>query len=132
MNHDTIKDGVCRCLAVVLGIDASSIKPEDKIIDDLGADSLDLLDLIFQLERHFGIRINPRDIERRAQHALGDIPLEIEGIYTQEALEQLRQSMPEVPVAEMKPGLSINRLPYLFRVKTFMNLVERLTLEEKF
>ncbi len=131
MNHDAIKDGVCQCLAVVLEIDAATIKTEDKIINDLGADSLDLLDLIFQLERHFGLRIKPRDLERRAQEALGNIPLEVEGVYTPKALEQLRRSMPEVPPEEMADGLRMSRLPYLFRVQTFINLVERLTLEQK-
>jgi len=131
MNHDAVKEGVCKCLAVVLEIDAATIKPEDKIIDDLGADSLDLLDLVFQLEQHFGLRIRPRDIERRAQEALGDAPLEIEGVYTAEALAQMRPSMPEVPAEEMAPGLRIGRLPYLFRVQTFINLVERLQAEQK-
>lgn len=131
MNNDEIRQGVCRCLAEVLKIDEKTIKPEDRIIGDLGADSLDLLDLIFQLEQHFGLRIKPRDIERRAREALGTTPLEIDGAYTQEALEQLRQSMPEVPDDEMVQGLRTNKLPYLFRVQTFVNLVARLASEQK-
>ena len=131
MNNDEISFGVCKCLSEVLKIDEKSIRPEDRVIGDLGADSLDLLDLIFQMEQHFGLRIKPRDIERRAKEALGKTPLEIDGVYTPEALAQLCQSMPEVPADEMVQGLRINKLPYLFRVQTFINLVGRLRSEQK-
>lgn len=131
MSDDKIREGVCQCLAIVIKADAAKIKPEDRIIKDLGADSLDLLDLIFQLERHFGIRIKPRDIERRAKEALGDVPLERDGFYTEEALAQFRLSMPEVPPEELSGKLRTNKMPSLFRVRTFMNLVKRLMAEQK-
>jgi len=65
MTREEILRGVRVCLAKVVDRDVDSIREGDKIIDDLGADSLDLLDLIFQLEQHFGIRIKTRDLERR-------------------------------------------------------------------
>ncbi len=126
MGNNAIMDGVRACLAEALDIPPESIQPEHKIIDDLGADSLDLLDLIFRLEQSFDIRISPGDIERRAREELGDKPLEINGAYTPEALAQLRQALPEVPAAELQEGLMTNQLPRLFRVATFVNIVSRL------
>jgi acyl carrier protein len=130
MTREEVLRGVSVCLAKVVDRDAESIRAGDKIIDDLGADSLDLLDLIFQLEQCFAIRIKTRDLERRAQAELGDTPIEIDGVYTAEALESLRRSMPEVPADELAPGLRTAELAYRFRVATFANLVERLMQEQ--
>jgi acyl carrier protein len=130
MTRAEILSGVCLCLAKVVDRDAGSIREGDKIIDDLGADSLDLLDLVFQLEQHFGIRIKTRDLERRAQEELGDSPLEVDGVYTEPALDRLRRSMSEVPPEELAFGLRTAELPYRFRVATFVNLVERLMQEQ--
>ncbi len=126
MNRDEIFKEVAASLAEVLEIDADGIKITDKVVGDLGADSLDLLDLIFQLEQRFKLKINPRDIEREAQAELGDIPYEVEGVYTPEALEKLRTAMPEVPAEEFVEGLETKYLPRVFRVETFVSLVERM------
>jgi acyl carrier protein len=130
MNRENVFSGVCECLADVLDIPAAPIRAEQKIIDDLGADSLDLLDLTFNLEQKFRVSISPRDIERRAKEKLDGHPLEIEGRYTPEALAELRKALPEIPAEELADGLTVADLPRKFRVATMVNLVCRL-LEEK-
>ncbi len=130
MNRDEIFKGVAASLAEVLEIDAAEIKITDKVVGDLGADSLDLLDLIFHLEQRFKLQINPRDIEREAQAELGEIPYEVEGVYTPEALGKLRTAMPEVPAEELTEGLEAKYLPRVFRVETFVSLVERMMKKE--
>jgi len=130
MNHDEIFRGVCECVAAVVDRDPSNVHEGDRILEDLGADSLDLLDLVFQLEQRFKIRISPRDIERRAQKELGENPLELKGVYTPEAIEQLRKAMPEVPREELSEGLRSADLPRSFRVVTFVGLVTRLMEEQ--
>jgi acyl carrier protein len=130
MNREEIERGVSECVASTLGNGAKAIRLEDRIITDLGADSLDLLDLIFQMEQRFQVRIAPRDIEQRARTALGSTPLEVDGVYTKEALGELRKALPEVPAEELAEGLTTAQLPHRFRVATMVNLVERL-LEKK-
>ena len=130
MTGDEIFAGVRECLVRALACPAAQVRPAARLVGDLGADSLDLLDLVFQLEQHFHIRITPRGIELRARAALGDRPFEVEGVYTPEALAKLREALPEIPVAELAPGLTTQQLPRLFRVQTFVNLVARL-LDEK-
>lgn len=123
MTRDELFNGVCLCLAKSLDIAPESIRESDRIIDDLGMDSLDLLQLIFLLEQQFQTRIVPREIERRAREKLGGAPLDIDGVYTAEGLAELRLAMPEVPAAEWTPGLTTGELPRRFRVTTMMNLV---------
>jgi len=126
MNRDEIARGVRECVAAVVDIDPATIEETDSIIDDLGADSLDLLDLVFHLEQRFKVRINPRGIERAAQEKLGSTPVEIEGVYTPEALVELRTALPEVPADELQDGLRTAELPRRFRMATFVALVSRL------
>ena len=47
-----------------LGVDANKVTPEAKFIDDLGADSLDTVELIMQFEEEFGIEIPDEDAEK--------------------------------------------------------------------
>lgn len=125
MSRDGIFAGVRECLASALDVPADSIRLEDKIIDDLGADSLDFLDIIFQLEQKFSIPINPREIERRARAKLDGRPFEIDGVYTPEAVEELRRALPEIPADELAEGLTVAELPRRFRAATMVNLVKR-------
>jgi hypothetical protein len=99
-------------------------------VGDLGIDSLDLLDLLFHLEQEFNVKLSPRDFEKQARQAMGDIPLEVGGIYTPEAMERIRQGMPEVPREELPDGLSTQELPKRFRVATLVNLIAK-ALENK-
>jgi acyl carrier protein len=126
MTRVEILEGVKECLAQVLDISVESIHEDSKIIQDLGADSLDFLDLSFHIQQKFGISFSPKDDERRLQEKLGGIPVQNSGKYTPEALAELRRSMPEVPAEEFAEGLAVSALPFLFRVSTIVNLILRL------
>lgn len=130
MTHADIFQGVCECLAAVLDAPADSIRAEQRLIADLDADSLDLLDLTFHLEKKFNVKISPRDIEKRAKEKLGGKPFTVDGKFTPEALAELRAAMPEVPAGELPEGLAADALPRTLRVTSMVNLVARL-LEEK-
>lgn len=53
-------------IADQLGVDAAAIKSETKFKDDLGADSLDLFELIMSMEEEFGVEIPTEDLEKMA------------------------------------------------------------------
>ncbi len=131
IGHDEVVRQVTLAVAAVLDLEAGGIAVEDRLVGDLGADSLDLLDLVFQLEQRFKLKINPRDIEREARERLGDVPYEQDGVYTAAALAELRRALPEVPAGELAEGLETKALPRVFRVATFVSLVERMMKEEE-
>ena len=116
-------EGVSDCIRQTLQKDLPGMKESDRLVADLGADSLDFLDLIFRLEKAFDVRVNPRDLERRTREVLGDSPMIVDERYTARAVEEFRKAMPEVPEAELYPDMPVSKLAESFRVRTFMNLV---------
>lgn len=54
---------VCNSIAEVLNVDPAEIKPETTFIEDLGADSLDIYQIIMKIEDEFEIRIDEKDVE---------------------------------------------------------------------
>ncbi len=118
---------VHRCFAEALGLEDDEISPDSRIIDDLGAESLDFLDIVYRLERAFDIRIPRGGVEQASREGLEEgEEYEVNGILTEKAIARLAEAMPEVPRDEFKPGLKASEVPLLFRVATFYNLVVQL------
>lgn len=60
----SIEDKVRKIVAEKLGVDIEEVVPEASFIDDLGADSLDLVELIMSMEEEFDIEISDEDAEK--------------------------------------------------------------------
>lgn len=116
--------------AEALGLDEDEVSYDSKVIGDLGAESLDFLDIAFRLERAFDIKIPRGGIERTAQTGMGDEPYEVAGVLTPLALQKLAEAMPEIPREEFREGLRTSEMATLFRVATFYNLVVHLVAEK--
>jgi len=120
--HDELYGTVRRYVADVLAIDPAKVTADASLIDDLGAESLDFLDLVFQLETEYGVKI-PRDgIRQAAQEGLAE-GFEQGDVLTPAALERLRLLMPEVPASRLATGLKAHQIASLFTVETFVRLV---------
>ena len=61
-----VDDKVKKIIIDQLGVDEAEVTPEAKFIDDLGADSLDTVELVMALEEEFGIEIPDEDAEKIA------------------------------------------------------------------
>ena len=123
-----VYEKVVECFADALGLDEDEIEHQARLVDDLGAESLDFLDIAFRLERAFDIKIPRGGVEEtaRLKAAAGDNPYEVDGVLTAHGLKSLADSMPEVPPEEFKEGLKAVEIPLLFRVSTFCRLVSGL------
>lgn len=68
VNDDPVKNEIrCRVRAIIadkLGVDESEVLEDAQFVRDLGADSLDVVELIMELEKDFGISISDEDAER--------------------------------------------------------------------
>lgn len=132
VDRDEVFKVVQSCFADALGLDDDEVTLDSFVIDDLGAESLDFLDIAFRLEEAFEIKIPRGDIQEKAEAeaASGDEPFEVDGMLTPMGLARLREALPEVPDDQFRDDLTVREIPTLFTVETFVNLVARL-LEEK-
>ena len=64
MERPEILEKVRRMIAEKLGIDLDDVKEDANIIEDLGADSLDLVDIVMYVEDTFGIRVEDEELEK--------------------------------------------------------------------
>ena len=114
-----------------LEVDDDEVHFDAKVIEDLDAESIDFLDIAFQLERAFSIKIPRGEIERSARETGDDEGLNEDGTLTEDALLRLSDAMPEVPRENFTVGLRPADIPNLFVVGTFYNLVIRLLNEKQ-
>lgn len=112
-------------VAEVLAISPEKVGFESVLISDLGAESIDLLDLSFRIEEEFKVSIQADEIEREAKNRLAGQPYETNGVLTDAALAEIRASMPELPLVRITPGLRKSQLPALLTVGFFVRLVAR-------
>ncbi|MEZ4464602.1 MAG: phosphopantetheine-binding protein [bacterium] len=130
VGSEEIFEKVQAAFVEALDLDEDEVTPGARIFEDLGAESLDLLEIVFLLERAFDIKIPRGGIQEASQQGLDPSEYEVDGVLTEKALEKLKELMPEVDPDEFAPGLTANEIPRLFRVQTFVHIVARL-LEEK-
>jgi len=89
---DEIFEKIQAALVDALGVDDDEVTPEATLVGDLGAESIDFLDIVFRLEKGFDIKI-PRG-ELFPEDILTDAKYVQEGKLTEAGLEELRQRMP--------------------------------------
>ena len=112
-------------IADVLAIDETDITLDKSLVADLGAESIDFLDLIFRLEREFKVKIPRGQIEKDIKEHMKDTEFEHNGIITPEGFILLREYLSEVPADRFISPLKSNAIPSLFTVETFCKLVIR-------
>lgn len=119
------------CFVDALGVEPEDVTLKARVIDDLGAESLDFLDIAYRLEQTFKIKIPRGEIKTKSQEGLAANEWEKDGLLTEKALAKILEVMPEVDPASIKPGLKAKDIPKLFTVETFFNMVVKLQSEKK-
>ena len=117
-----VADQVRQIVADALGKPHADVAVASSLMEDLGAESLDFLDIVFQLEQTFGIEITRGEMERAARGDMSDDDFAPGGVISEAGLARLRERMPEAS-ARIKPGLRPRQILSLFTVQTFVNLV---------
>jgi acyl carrier protein len=105
-----------------LGVDAVEVTPTAVIKDDLGAESIDFLDIIFRLEKAFGIKI-PRG-EMMPENLANDPNFVKDGKVTPAGIAELKQRMPHSNFAEFEKDPEVEKMSKLFTVDAIVNYVE--------
>jgi acyl carrier protein len=116
---------VAETIADALGCEAADVKPDSSLINDLGAESIDFLDIVFRLERAFKVKIPRGKIVEDARGPLSESEFESSGTVTPAGLTRLKSFLSEVPAARFPATLKVAEIPKLFTVETFCKMVIR-------
>jgi acyl carrier protein len=110
-------------IADALARDPDEVSLSTVLMADLGAESLDFLDIVFKLEQEFDIQITRGEMERAARGDMSPEEFAPAGVISEAGLLRLRELMPEA-AARIQPGLRPGQILSLFSTQTFVNLVE--------
>ena len=120
---DEIFDKVQATLVEALGVDDDEVTPEATLIADLGAESIDFLDIVFQLEKTFDIKI-PRGELFPESLAAADSSLIQDGQVTAEGIDELRTKMPYANVDKLAADPKVENISDLFTVDLIVKFLE--------
>jgi acyl carrier protein len=114
---------VCALVAEALALPPDKVRPESNLTEELGAESLDYLDIVFKIERAFDIQITRGEMEKAARGDMSDEDFAPGGVVSAAGLARLRELMPEA-ADRIQPGLHRAHILRLFSVQTFANMVK--------
>ena len=122
-SRDEIFAQVQSTLVDALGVDQEEVTEHATLTQDLGAESIDFLDIVFRLEKSFAIKI-PRG-ELFPDDVVNNPDFVENGAFTKAGLEQMKAAMPHADFSEFEKDPSVDSVPSLFTVRTIVNYVER-------
>ncbi len=120
ISHDEIREKVIATVAEALDHRPEEVGLHSSLIDDLGAESIDFLDIAFRLESAFGIEIPDDEIWVGAVGKKNPGPEEIDA-----AVAALRERMPDYRWDRLPPKPGRTDLPRLITVQTVVDYLER-------
>src|SRR5439155_18304529 len=122
MTRDEIQKKVQDILADSLGVDEDEVTPQAVLRDDLGAESIDYLDIQFRLEKAFAIKIEKGEM---FNPELANDPNFVQGgNITAQGIAQLKSRMPYANVAQLEADPKLDNMAKLFTVDMITNFVE--------
>ena len=119
---DEVFKKVTAALVDALGVDDDEVTPEATMVGDLGAESIDFLDIVFRLEKAFGIEIPrselfPEDVLTNAEYVEN-------GKVTAAGIEQLRKRMPFADLTRFEKNPAVQEFGNLLTVSDLCRYVE--------
>jgi len=122
-DRNEIFQDVQEVLIDALGVDDDEVTDKATLMGDLGAESIDFLDIVFRLEKAFGIKI-PREELFPAESLMNNPEFIDNGKLTEKGLTELREKMPHTDLADFEKDPDINKLGNLFTVNAIVNYIE--------
>jgi len=123
MSRDEITEKVQGVLVDALGVDDDEVAAEATLMWDLGAESIDFLDIVFRLEKAFEIKI-PREELFPIENMMNNPEFVSNGKLTDTGLAEIKNKMPHTDLSDFETDPDINKLGDLFTVDSIVNYVE--------
>ena len=122
-SQEEIYQKVSATLMEALNVDEEEIKPTSTLQGDLGAESIDFLDIVFRLEREFGIKIPRGELFPEAIFQ-GDPEFVQNGKVTDKGLSELRSKMPFADLTTFEKNPELTGISDLFTVEMIARYIQ--------
>jgi acyl carrier protein len=123
-SSDEIFEKVRDTLVDALGVDDDEVSLSSRLGPDLGAESIDFLDIIFRLDKAFGLKI-PRGELFPENFAAADPTLVADGKITAKGLAELKSKMPHADISHFEKDPKVENIPDLFTVQMIVNYLQK-------
>lgn len=123
MTRDEVFDKVRSVLVDALGVDAEDVTEDARLTTDLGAESIDFLDITFKIEQVFGIKVPQGELF--PDSAAQDPRYVQDGRVTEEGLAEMKRRLPHIDFSEFERDPRLSRIGNMFTVGVIVNYVER-------
>lgn len=123
MDKDQIFEEVKEVLVDALGLDDDEVTLGATLMGDLGAESIDFLDIVFRLEKSFDVKI-PREELFPTDGLMNNAEYVADGKLTDAGMVFLKENMPHTDFSEFEADPDINKIQDLFTVESIVNFVE--------
>jgi acyl carrier protein len=123
MGRDDIFNQVKEVLVDALGLDDGDVTEDATLMGDLGAESIDFLDIVFRLEKAFNIKV-PREELFPAEAVMNNPEYVSGGKVTAKGLAELKSRMPHTNFSEFEKNPDVNKIADLFTVGAIVNFIE--------
>ena len=123
MSREDIFQEVQEILIDALGVDDDEVTLGATLMGDLGAESIDFLDIVFRLEKAFSIKI-PREELFPAESLMSNPEFVSNGKLTEKGLNEIREKLPHTDLTEFEKDPDLNKLGDLFTVTAIINFID--------
>ena len=124
MNDQEILAAVRSAVAQCLQLDENEVKPSSTLMVDLGAESIDFLDILFRIDKKTALRVKVSEIRGHIMGAVKpDDFRDEEGFVTPAGFEQIRRVMPDADLSVFEGRLEARHVARLLTVQDLANLV---------
>lgn len=122
MTDSQIYESVRAIIVDALAVDEEEVTAGARLTDDLGAESIDYLDIFFQIEKKLGVRIEVN--ERVVNTLMNDERFVRESRITDEGMEELRRQLPNADLGPLEETRDVRRFTSIFTVEGVVNMVK--------
>lgn len=123
MTRDEIFEEVKEVLVDALGLDDDEVTAEATLMGDLGAESIDFLDIVFRLEKSFDVKI-PREELFPTDGLMNNADYVQDGKMTEKGLAEMKDKMPHTDFSSFAADPDINKIQDLFTVEAIVKFIE--------
>lgn len=122
ITKDEIFDKVRHVLVEALSVDEDEVSPNATLMGDLGAESIDFLDIVFRLEKTFSVKI-PQE-ELMARDVLSNPEFVSNKRLNPAGLAALKKAMPHADLTEFEKNPEVDRIGDVYTVNAIVRFIE--------